>query len=282
MLAATLVAAITAPVLAAEQATFVLTDGTRQHGEVVFHGSGNRNIIDNFANLGQGGQEKTYPLDQVAMIDFAGDQPVAAEFRELPASDGHLLVMRNGTVQRGTLINLVNGDTVQWQNEAGQPQQYAIRDISRIYLSPTAARRIYPQYASIEPARPVGTSGNVAAPAGSIRIPANQQWVPVGFLVSRGQRIAFSATGQVQFSAEAAHASGPDGNPTVQTSGLPVPGMAVGGLIGRVGNSQPFPIGSNTQPIVMPQAGLLMLGVNDTNVSDNSGEFIVTVQNAGR
>jgi hypothetical protein len=32
----------------------------------------------------------------------------------------------------------------------------------------------------------------------------------------------------------------------------------------------------------MPEAGLLMLGVNDTNVSDNSGEFVVSLQNAGR
>lgn len=58
--------------------------------------------------------------------------------------------------------------------------------------------------------------------------------------------------------------------------------MSVGGLIARVGNSQPFPIGSNRSPIAMPESGLLLLGVNDTNVSDNSGEFIVTLQRVGR
>jgi hypothetical protein len=48
-------------------------------------------------------------------------------------------------------------------------------------------------------------------------------------------------------------------------------------LIGKVGNSAPFPIGSNTQPIVMPADGRLMLGVNDNDWSDNSGFFSVVV-----
>jgi hypothetical protein len=53
--------------------------------------------------------------------------------------------------------------------------------------------------------------------------------------------------------------------------------MPVGGLIGKVGNSAPFPIGSNTQPIVMPADGVLMLGVNDNQLGDNSGAFSVMI-----
>ena len=53
--------------------------------------------------------------------------------------------------------------------------------------------------------------------------------------------------------------------------------MPVGGLIGRVGSSGPFPIGSNAQPIVMPAAGRLMLGVNDNVWTDNSGYFSVVI-----
>ena len=53
--------------------------------------------------------------------------------------------------------------------------------------------------------------------------------------------------------------------------------MPVGGLIGRVGNSAPFPIGSNTQPIRMPATGALMLGVNDNELGDNSGFFSVVI-----
>ena len=285
VLAATIAVGLTAAAAAAERATFVLTDGSRQSGEIVFHGSGNKNIIDNFLNLGQSGApDKTFPMDQVAMIEFDAGQPNPSEFQQLPANDGNLLVLRNGGVQRGKLVNLINGDTVQWQNEAGQTQQYAIRDVSRIYLNPDAARRVYPQVASAAGAQSQaqGTSGTADIPSGGIRIPANQQWVPTGIMVRKGQRVAFSAQGQVHFSGEPSHTSGPDGNPSVQTAGLPVREMSVGGLIARVGNSQPFPIGSNRSPIAMPESGLLMLGVNDTNVADNSGEFIVTLQNAGR
>jgi hypothetical protein len=284
VIAATMAAGLSAAAFAAERATFVLTDGSRQSGEIAFHGSGNRNIIDNYLNLAvPGSPDKTFPKDQVAMIDFDGGQPVPAEFQQLPASGGNLIVLRNGQMQRGELVNLINGDTVQWQNEAGQTQQYAVRDVSRIYLNPDAARRIYPQVASAAQSQQTPTTGTIDnPPSGGLRIPANQQWVPTGIMVRKGQRVAFSASGQVHFSQEQAHVAGPDGNPSVQVSGLPVREMSVGGLIGRVGNSQPFPIGANRQPIVMPEAGLLMLGVNDTNVSDNSGEFVVSLQNAGR
>jgi hypothetical protein len=58
--------------------------------------------------------------------------------------------------------------------------------------------------------------------------------------------------------------------------------MPVGGLIAKVGNSAPFPIGGNTSPIRMPANGRLMLGVNDNELGDNSGFFSVTVQRTGQ
>ena len=50
--------------------------------------------------------------------------------------------------------------------------------------------------------------------------------------------------------------------------------MPVGALLGKVGNSAPFAIGMQTQPLVMPASGRLMLGVNDNELSDNSGFFL--------
>ena len=40
--------------------------------------------------------------------------------------------------------------------------------------------------------------------------------------------------------------------------------------------SQPFGIGDQTS-IVVPASGLLYLGINDDNVSDNSGQFQVVI-----
>jgi hypothetical protein len=53
--------------------------------------------------------------------------------------------------------------------------------------------------------------------------------------------------------------------------------MAVGGLIFKVGNSAPSPIGSNNQPITMPANGRLYLGINDDEFGDNSGAFTVMI-----
>jgi hypothetical protein len=61
-------------------------------------------------------------------------------------------------------------------------------------------------------------------------------------------------------------------------AGSPLPGNFAGALIAKVGNSAPFPIGNNTEPIAMPADGQLYLGINDDEVSDNRGEFVVTTQ----
>jgi hypothetical protein len=281
---AILVACLAVPLAGAERATFVLTDGSRQSGLIAFHGTGNRNIIDNYANLAEAGApDKTIPLGQIAIIDFAGSDPAVSEFEQLPGDDSHLLVLRGGGMQRGRLQNLVNGDTVQWQNEAGQPQQYAIRDVARIFLNSEASRRLFPSQAAAASASAVSTAAAAsnegeeqAVARGAVRVSANQPWVSTGLRVSKGQRVKFASNGQVHFSPDGAHVSGPDGNPSVPVTNLPVATMAVGGLIGRVGDSAPFAIGSNQSAIQMPASGLLMLGVNDTNVGDNSGFFAVT------
>ncbi len=56
----------------------------------------------------------------------------------------------------------------------------------------------------------------------------------------------------------------------------PVPSVLAGELIGRIGSGQAFAIGDQAA-IAMPQSGRFMLGVNDGNVRDNSGVFVVTL-----
>jgi hypothetical protein len=59
--------------------------------------------------------------------------------------------------------------------------------------------------------------------------------------------------------------------------GSPLPQNFAGALIAKVGNSAPSPIGDNTAPVTMPADGQLYLGINDDDVNDNRGEFIVQV-----
>src|SRR5438034_9571589 len=124
---AALIVLATLSIRAIERATFILTNGERKSGDVVFHTESRRNLIDGNLNLGINGKEETFPESRVAVIDFAGGTPASAELEQLPTT-GHFLVLRDGKSQAGTLVNLIGGDTLVWRNEAGQERQYAIGD----------------------------------------------------------------------------------------------------------------------------------------------------------
>src|SRR3954471_10172560 len=86
-------------VAAAERATFILTNGERPAGTVAFHGDQHENLINGYLNLATNDKDLTFPMEQVAVIDFTGGQPPASELAQLGA--GQMLVMRDGSVQQG-------------------------------------------------------------------------------------------------------------------------------------------------------------------------------------
>lgn len=279
--AAAVAACVGAVAFAAEQATFILNNGQRQSGTVVFHGGHGYNLIDDQLNLRIGSNEQSFPLENVSVIDFVGGTPPERELQAVPAS-GNLIALRNGGLEQGHFVNIVNGETVQWQAADGSTRDYPIGEVSRIYLNPQGARVAYnyngPMGQAAAP-QAVGTAGQAPAnlPPGAVAVQANQQWTPTGVTVRKGDRWAFQTSGQIAFGQSAGQTAGPDGSGSAAGAGFPVPVMPVGGLIGKVGNSAPFPIGSNSQPIVMPETGQLMLGVNDNQLGDNSGYFTVAI-----
>jgi hypothetical protein len=269
---------------ATQRATFILTDGERISGPVVFHTATRENLIDGDFSLGRddGGKELIFHSDQVAVIDFVGGQPPASELAQLPASSGHLIVMRDGTSQTGRFINMIGGETVLWANQSGQRQQYAIRDVSRIYLNPQSARIAFNYTAPTGVAGTpgaAGTAGTVgtAVQGTTVRVDARQAWSDTGLTVNQGDRVVFRASGEIQFGTSAGQTATPGGNPAWRRAVYPDPTVPVGTLIGKVGNSAPFAIGMQSQPLVMPASGRLMLGVNDNELGDNSGFYSVVV-----
>jgi hypothetical protein len=305
--------------LAAERATFILTDGERMSGTLVSRGgSSSRDRND----LGRGdlnlltddGREIPIRLDQVAVIQFGGGRPTPAELDALPYDNTQMIVLRNGSIESGRFISIADGDMVRWQARNGRQQMIPFRDLTRIYLNadrartafndtdrsnrgfrdrndPRAGNRNDPGFGNRnepgfgnrnEPGfgngnnRGVGSSGTGPA-AGEVRVEANQPWTDTGLTVRAGDLVVFRGSGSINFGQGATAIAGPDGNDTERSPANSVSAMPVGGLIGRVGNSAPFPIGSNNQPIRMPASGALMLGVNDNNLGDNSGFFTVTI-----
>lgn len=256
---------------ATERANFILTNGERKSGTVVFHGDQHENLINGNLNLGSDDKEMTFPIEQVAVIDFTGGRPPMTEVAQLGA--GQMLVMRDGSTQPGRFVNMIGGDTLLWDNQAGQRQQFAIRDVSRVYLNPESARTVF---------NGRGRQGTAVATAGQlagtpVRVDAKQAWTDTGITVNAGDRVVFNASGQIQFGQSAGQTSDPNGNAAERRANYRDPSVPVGALLGKVGNSAPFAIGMQTQPLGMPASGRLMLGINDNELNDNSGFYSVTV-----
>jgi hypothetical protein len=260
--------------LAAERATFVLTNGERKSGEVVFHGGHAANFIDGQLNLGDNGKEQSFPIEQVALIDFTGGTPATDELARVPAT-GQVVVMRDGNAVPGQFVNIVRGDTLLWQNASGQQQQFPVRDVARVYLHPQAARTVFNYNGPVGTV--AGTSGTMVG-GRTIQVNANRAWTDTGIDVNAGDKVAFQPSGEILFGRSPGQVATPDGNPEYRSANYPEPSVPVGALIGRVGTKgKPFGIGTQTQPLPMPASGRLFLGVNDNDLSDNSGSYTVVV-----
>jgi hypothetical protein len=272
--AVALVAVVGVYAFAAEQATFILSNGERRSGELTASGPEAANFVN--GRLSISGQQ--VPIDQVAVIDLAGGTPSPTELSRVPQSSAQAVVMRSGHAQAGKFVNIVRGDTLLWENDKGQQEQYPLKDVSRIYLNSQAARTAYNAPASgTSSATPVGTSGQTQSQPGSVRVHANVPWTDTSIRVKAGEMVTFRPNGQINFGESSGQTAGPDGNPAAKSPNYPVPALPAGALIGKVGSSAPFAIGAGGSPIRMPADGRLMLGINDNELNDNSGFFSVVI-----
>lgn len=274
--------------MAAEQATFILTDGERISGVVVSHTEERTNIRadkQEFNVRVADGREVPIPFDHVAVIDFVGGQPQSAELAALTDDSAHTMAMRNGTIVKGRLVDLIAGIRVKWRDTNGTTREVPINEVRRVYLNNASARTAFNYTApaasatdrGITPATaPTGTAGRRRATR-EVEVGADTQWNDTGITVTRGERLTFSARGRVGFGSGPTQTAGPEGNEELRRSTFPVRDVPVGSLIGRIGNGAPFLIGRNTQPIVAPDSGRLMLAVNDDDYGDNEGAFRVAI-----
>jgi hypothetical protein len=115
--------------------------------------------------------------------------------------------------------------------------------------------------------------------ATAVGVPANEPFTDTGIDLRAGQSVTIDATGIIQSSPDPATAAGPDGDPNPglrQFSVIPANHAA---LIARVGSGDLFFVGAHLS-FVPAFPGRLMLGINDLDVSTNSGNFEaqITVQ----
>lgn len=217
-----------------------------------------------------GGAQQFIPRDQVAIVDFGGNvTPRDAWFTGMTTN---LVVFKNGdTLQtEWTDVGGTSPLVIRVNNGSGE-RELSANDVARIYLvAPAGINTTGTPVTS-------GAQGN-----GTVNVSATDPWTATGITVRTGEMLRFSVSREIRVGPGANDTATADGNPNVGGNTtlfrrLPVTGLPVGGLIGRVGNGRAFSIGSAPQAIRMPANGQLFLGINDLTFNDNSGHFQVVV-----
>lgn len=279
--AAAVVLALATPVLAQETATIVKRDGSRASGKFE---ALNRNNNSFYLRVSLGDQ-RIFPVGETLVIDAEGNGDNLPETELGPARAGdHVLVLKTGDLIRGRLINIEGGEGSGQDNEprmvtfkpndAGE-RRVRFAEVRRIYLGNYPAATS----AAATPAA-AAAAADPEVPPGAVRVPANVRWVAANVSVRRTDRVAFTTTGEIQLSTDPEDKAISAGSLKGRKPGAsaPEPTLLAGALLGRVGGGEPFPIGNQTEPLPMPGDGPLMLGVNDDEVGDNQGAFVVTLR----
>lgn len=254
------------------RATVLLRNGDRVAG--VLEDVENNTV---YVRVSQHDQRKL-PVDQVALIDLAGGASGLPE-TELSVARGanHLALLRGGDSIQGRFVDIRGGETENaaephaliFRTTSGEERRVSLDNVSRIYFGN------FPAATTVADGAPT-TGSNDPLPEGAIRVAGNSAWTATPLTVRKGDRVVFNVTGQVQLSSDAGDVAQSAGSLTQRRAqNAPLPQNLAGALIARVGNSAPFPIGNVANAVTMPADGQLYLGINDDEVGDNKGEFIV-------
>jgi hypothetical protein len=112
----------------------------------------------------------------------------------------------------------------------------------------------------------------------SIVVPGDQAFTDTSIDVKAGDAIVIDATGTVAHSPAKGDTTGPDGdnrpdlnqfNVVTNTQSL---GAGHGALLAKVGDGRPFVVGHHDE-FTAGASGRLFLGINDTGVDNNAGQF---------
>jgi hypothetical protein len=247
-------------------ATVVLKSGERHSGRNVSYRIDRREVTL------AGGQR--FGADQVAYVDYGGDADNARV-----EGNQEALVLRDGSVLRGQLIELNHGDMrdeatpylIIFKTDGGEEKRLPPSQVARVYFTGGAAS--------------VGTSGTrelTQATGEGVVVSAQQKWTSSGLAVRKGDRLNFTSNGEIQLSANGNDTATAAGSSQRKAAGAPLPNANAGALIGRVGPNGPvFAIGDQAS-LTVQETGQLFLGINDDETGDNRGAFRVKIVRAGR
>ncbi len=243
-------------------ATVVMRSGERLSVEVI-------DIAAPGLMIRQNGQERHIPPAEVAQIDFAGDGRSQAGVGGQPR-----ILLRNGQTIDGRLSDIGgNQPKILYVDTPSGQRQFNSDEVALVVLNPSGAAVAPPGSAG----RATGTVGSVGRrQTTTFNIPGNQQWTETDVVVQQGDTLDLRVTGEIAYAPNVRVSAAGAPRRTPGGPDVPLGNFPAGALIGRIDNGQPFPIGRDTS-VRVPASGTLFLGINDDNVSDNSGAFRVMI-----
>ena len=140
------------------------------------------------------------------------------------------------------------------------------------------------QPANSQPANTAPASNNQSAPPTffqiNVKVRADNTsngWSNTGLVVRRGQRLRITASGRVNLGNN--RLATPDGLPNIPDRDKLMRNQPTGGLIAVIGDdNDDFIFVGRSRDFVAQRDGVLFLGVNEGNLSDNSGLFEVVIE----
>ena len=106
---------------------------------------------------------------------------------------------------------------------------------------------------------------------------ASNGWTNTGLVVRRGQRLRINASGRANLGNN--RTSTPDGLPSIPDRDKLMRNQPTGGLIAVIGDdNDDFIFVGRSRDFVAQRDGVLFLGVNEGNLSDNSGAFEIVIE----
>ena len=124
-----------------------------------------------------------------------------------------------------------------------------------------------------QPANPAFFTINVKVRADN----TSNGWTNTGLVVRRGQRLRITASGRVSLGNN--RFATPDGLPSIPDRDKLMRNQPTGGLIAVIGDdNDDFIFVGRSRDFVVQRDGVLFLGVNEGNLSDNSGLFEIVIE----
>jgi hypothetical protein len=188
------------------------------------------------------------------------------------------LIMEDGRRIRGEIVSMSRGVIVFDQDDGALTRTRRIRvneqDVRRINLRDNDD---FDDRGSVyRDDSDVYTGGYGSGFGQDIMVRADRSWTDTGLTVRAGDVFRIDASGYINWGPN--RSDDPNGEySSPYNANRPLPNRAGGALIGRIGNGQPFFVGSGTQSFRAANSGRLYLGINDDYLQDNSGSFRVMI-----